>query len=306
MNSRTHPSRLAGQVRLRILGQESAVHRLASAIARGEAGLADPTRPRGTFLLLGPTGVGKTALCHALAEEVSNRRPSPLKVFDMADYQDASSFRRFLGPNPDLPEGILGAGLREPFESGSRWILFDEIEKAHPRLQTFFLGPLETGRITLGNGREISLLNDYLFFTSNLGGKEVAGIRNLNQTTLERHSLSAAERHFRPEIFNRFSERIVFQNLGFKEQREICTQMIHSHLNQLAGRMKIRFTFDDHCVSALLRRGFHRSLGARPLRETVIREIGNGLLDFWEQGHEAEELHFSARETTLIVSPSPG
>lgn len=268
---RTAPDRAAllrslpGELATHIRGQAHALPRVCSVFTRGELGFADPARPRGSFLFLGPTGVGKTrtftvASVHLFGEP-------PLR-FDMSEYQLKSSVEKLIG-GAEHDEGLLGRAVG-PRTHGT--LLFDEMEKAHPNVLDLFLQILEDGRITLASGRTLNLTGFYPGFTSNIGSAEVMRMVSAPFATIERTVLTRARQHLRPELFARITEKVVFGRLEYETQRSICEDLIAIERSRLE-RLGHQIELTPGALEFLVREGYHKHLGARPMRGAVERFI---------------------------------
>lgn len=258
---RTLPGELAARVR----GQAHALPRICSVFTRGELGFADPARPRGSFLLLGPTGVGKTRSFTVASEHLFGMRPLR---FDMSEYQLKTSVEKFIG-GPEHDEGLLGRAVGTRREGT---LLFDEMEKAHPNILDLFLQILEDGRITLASGRTLDLTGFYPGFTSNIGAAEVMRMVSAPFATIERTVLSRARQQLRPELFARITEKIVFGRLDYETQRTICDDLIAIERNRLRA-LGHDVEITPAALEFLVREGYHKHLGARPMRGAVERFI---------------------------------
>ena len=261
------------RIHQRLIDQDDAVRAVSDAIRRGRSGLADPHRPQGSFLFLGPTGVGKTELARSLAWFLFDDEAAILRL-DMSEYSEKHSVARLVGAPPGYvgyEEGgqLTEAVRRRPYQV----ILLDEIEKANPAVFNILLQLLDDGRLTDGQGRTVDFSNTVIIMTSNIASQEILQSGGeLPKETLEHHLAS----NFRPEFLNRIDETVVFKPLGEEHMRaivELELERLHSRLKEQG--VKIRFTEE---VKDLLRReGFDPRYGARPLKRTVERLISNPL-----------------------------
>ena len=251
-----------------IKGQDHALPRIVSALQRGELGLTKPGRPRSSFLLLGPTGVGKTESVVVATNHIFGSEK--LFRFDMSEFQNQESLGLLLGAR--LGEsGYLGA-VRAKAAEGS--LLFDEVEKAHPRVLDLLLQLLDAARITVATGEALDFSGFHIWLTTNIGAAEILGLQHSTDSTLERHVLSKAQQALRPEIFARIAEKLVFHRLPFEIQMEIAAKFLQQELELMAER-GIDLEAAPEVLPLLVRKGFHPKLGARPMRDTVQRQIAH-------------------------------
>ncbi len=259
-----------GVLRKDIRGQNQVLPRVVSVVQRGELSLTKPARPRGSFLLLGPTGVGKTETVVVLTNQIFGAEK--LFRFDMSEFQTQESLGLLLGAR--LGEaGYLGA-VRERAAEGS--LLFDEAEKAHPRVLDIMLQLLDAARITVATGRTLDFSGFYVWLTSNIGSAELMTLQHSNDATLERHVLSRAQQALRPEIFARITEKLVFGRLSYEHQLEIAEKFLSREVEFLAARGHT-LELDKTVLPFLVRKGFHPKLGARPMRDAVEKQVGDAL-----------------------------
>ena len=270
----------------RVIGQDKAVEAVSEALRRARSGLKDPKRPIGSFIFLGPTGVGKTELARALSGYLFDDEESMIRL-DMSEYQERHTVSRIVGAPPgyvgyDEGGGLTEAVRRRPY----RVILFDEIEKAHPDLFNLLLQILDDGRLTDGQGRTVDFRNTVIIMTSNLGTSSETkgrfgfvssraaddGQRDLRQDQIEK-SLREA---FRPEFLNRIDEIIIFEPLTEKELEQIVDLMLADVRKRLADR-NVDFQVSEAAKAELVKEGFDRVYGGRPLRRTIQRRIENPL-----------------------------
>jgi ATP-dependent Clp protease ATP-binding subunit ClpB len=264
--------KLDGVLRAEIRGQDHIIPRLVSVVQRGELSLTKPGRPRGSFLLLGPTGVGKTETVVVLTKQIFGAEK--LFRFDMSEFQTQESLGLLLGAK--LGEtGYLGA-MRERAAEGS--LLFDEAEKAHPRVLDILLQLLDAARITVATGQALDFSGFYIWLTSNIGSAELMSLQHSNDATLERHVLSRATQALRPEIFARITEKLVFNRLSYEHQLEIAEKFLSREVEFLALRGH-KLELEKSVLPFLVRRGFHPKLGARPMRDAVEKLIGDALAE---------------------------
>src|ERR1700733_10068894 len=259
-----------GVLRKEIRGQNQVLPRVVSVVRRGELSLTKPARPRGSFLLLGPTGVGKTETVVVLTNKIFG--PGKLFRYDMSEFQTQESLGLLLGAK--LGEsGYLGA-MRERATEGS--LLFDEAEKAHPRVVDIMLQLLDAARITVATGQTLDFSGFYVWLTSNIGSAELMSLQHSNEATLERHVLSRAQQSLRPEIFARINEKLVFSRLSYEHQLEIAEKFLSREIEFLETRGH-KLELDKTVLPFLVRKGFHPKLGARPMRDAVEKLVGDAV-----------------------------
>lgn len=255
------PQHLATNIR----GQSEALALVTSVLTRGELGFANPRRPRGSFLFIGPTGVGKTETANVFTEYLFGTAPIR---YDMSEYQLQKSVDKLIGESAqDL--GLMGRAL---LGRSSGTLLFDEIEKAHPLVLDIFLQVLEDGRITLATGDVLNLTGFYVVFTSNIGSREVMGMSSPPFSSVKRTVLMRATQQLRPEFFGRITEKVVFARLDYATQREICEQMIAAERARIFA-LGHNLTVTAPAVEFLIREGYHKTLGVRPMRGAVERYL---------------------------------
>src|ERR1017187_10179755 len=256
-NGKLHELEL--HLRQRIRGQDHVLSRIVSLLQRGELGLTKLGRPRGSFLFLGPTGVGKTEVTLTFTSFLMSK--DHVFRFDMSEYQTQESLGLLLGGR--LGErGTLGM-VYDRSKIGT--LLFDEIEKARPRVLDVFLQILDAARVTLASGETLELSGFYVVFTSNIGSAALMNLQYSTPATMERHVLTRAQQSMRPELYARITEKLVFGRLTYDHQLEIA----HLLLNQELAFLKAKgheLTPDATVLPFLVRRGFHPKLGARPLQ----------------------------------------
>ena len=253
-----------------IRGQDTALVRMASVLRRGELGLCSPQRPKGSFLLLGPTGVGKTESTVVFTRYLMG--DDCLFRFDMSEYQTQDSLSLLLGADSqergNLGRCVIGA------EKGT--LLFDEIEKAHPRIMDVFLQILDAGRVTFADGFTADLSSFYIVFTSNIASSELLDWQHSSFATMERHVLTSAQQWLRPELYARIPEKLVFERLSYEVQTDIARLMLTRHLAMLEERGHC-LVEEPEVLPFLIRHGFHPRLGARPLRDAIERLVGDAV-----------------------------
>lgn len=249
-----------------IRGQDHVISRVVPVLQRGELSLSTPSRPRGSFLFLGPTGVGKTELTIAFTRYLHGDQK--LFRFDMSEYQTQESLGLLLGGKLD-EVGLLGRAVAK---SSTGTLLFDEIEKAHPRVLDVFLQILDAARVTMANGETFDLSGFYVVFTSNLGGADILNLQHSSFATMERHVLSRAQQSLRPELFARITEKLVFDRLSYDVQRDIAKLHVSRELAFLRSK-GFNLSAADSVITFVMQRGFHPRLGARPLRDAIEKHL---------------------------------
>ncbi|MEI6715922.1 MAG: AAA family ATPase [Verrucomicrobiota bacterium] len=266
----TRLSSLENYIRSTILGQEHVLSRITSALLRGELGLRKINRPRASFLLLGPTGVGKTEITVAFTHYLYG--PERLFRFDMSEYQTMESLSHLLGTLNT--EGSL-AKVCDNHNKGT--LLFDEIEKAHPRILDIFLQILDAARVTTASGKTLYLSGFTIVFTSNIASAELLDLQHSTFATMERHVLTRAQQQMRPELYARINEKLVFQKLSYEVLLEIAQQLLTQELAFLATKGHI-LTPTGRTLNFLVKHGYHPRLGARPMRDAVERLLGEAIV----------------------------
>jgi ATP-dependent Clp protease ATP-binding subunit ClpC len=262
----------------RIIGQEEAVSAVAEAVRRARAGLADPSRPDGSFLFLGPTGVGKTELARALAEALFGDENLMVR-FDMSEFQERHTVSRLVG----APPGYVGyeeagqlseAVRRRPYAV----LLFDEIEKAHADVFNILLQILDDGRLTDSQGRTVDFKNTIVIMTSNLGADRIQQYARTGGDfdRLKEDLMDELRQRFRPEFINRIDEIIVFRALNSEQLADI-TKLLLDRLGRRLRAQRVEVEFDEEAVRLLAEEGFDPEFGARPLRRTIQRRVENEL-----------------------------
>jgi ATP-dependent Clp protease ATP-binding subunit ClpB len=265
---------LEDELHRRVVGQNEAVEAVSEAVLRARSGLKDPKRPMGSFIFLGPTGVGKTELARALAEFLFDDEHNLIRI-DMSEYQEKHTVARLIGAPPGYigyDEGgqLTEAVRRRPYSV----ILFDEIEKAHADVFNVLLQVLDDGRLTDGQGRVVNFKNTLVIMTSNLGSSRI--LEGGDPAYVERVVLEELRRHFRPEFLNRVDETIVFHALNEEHLRQIVEVQLGSLRARLAER-RMELELTDAARTHLVRAGYDPAYGARPLKRAIQREIETAL-----------------------------
>jgi ATP-dependent Clp protease ATP-binding subunit ClpA len=267
-------------LRSEIRGQTHVIPRVVSVLQRGELGLSKRGRPRGSFLFLGPTRVGKTELTQVFTATIFGAER--LVRFDMSEFQTQEALGLLLGAR--LGEsGFLGAAYGRTKEGT---LLFDEVEKAHPRIMDVFLQILDAARVTIATGETLDLSGFYVVMTSNIGSAELLSLQHSTDATLERHVLTRAQQVLRPEIFARIAEKLVFYRLSYEHQLEIAEKFLDKEivfLRECGHELKV----DASVLPFLVRKGFHPKLGARPMRDAVEKFVGDAVAKCLLAGQKA-------------------
>lgn len=291
-----HLRGLEAHLRGQILGQDHAIPCLAAALLRGELGLTSPTRPRGSFILLGPTGVGKTETTIEFTDYLLGQ--DKLFRFDMSEYQTQESVAVLIGGRVG-EVGVLGFA-RSKAATGT--LLFDEIEKAHPRVLDLFLQILDAARVTMASGETLDLSGFYIVFTSNIAASEILNLQHSSFSTMERHVLTKAQQSLRPELYARIAEKVVFNRLGYDVQIEIARLHLARELAFLRGK-GLDLIADRSVVSFLIQRGFHPRLGARPLRDAIEKHLRGAVVNATIATAGSGQMKFIVRANELVLRP---
>ncbi|MCE7914300.1 MAG: ATP-dependent chaperone ClpB [Nitrosomonas sp. PRO4] len=277
----------------RVVGQDEAVRLVSDAIRRSRAGLADPNRPYGSFLFLGPTGVGKTELCKALAGFLFDSEDHLIRV-DMSEFMEKHSVARLIGAPPGYVGYEEGGYLtelvrRKPYAV----ILLDEVEKAHPDVFNVLLQVLDDGRMTDGQGRTVDFKNTVIVMTSNLGSQMIQEMSGSQYETIKQAVMGEVKTHFRPEFINRIDEVVVFHALDAKHIQSIAKIQLN-YLKTRLAKLDMRLEISDAALAALSQAGFDPVFGARPLKRAIQAQIENPL------AKEILEGKFVAKDTIKI------
>ena len=283
----------------RVIGQNEAVEAVAKAIRRGRIGLKDPKRPIGSFLFLGPTGVGKTELCKALAENLFDNEDNMIRL-DMSEYMEPHSVSKIIGAPPGYVGFDDGGQLTEKVKRKPySLILFDEIEKAHPDVMNLLLQILEDGRLTDAQGREVDFKNAIIIMTSNIGARYITDRKNLGFGSGEKREyeeskneiIKELKKEFRPELINRIDEIIVFHKLKNSEIVDIAKIM----LKQIEKRLEEKNYFvkiDDSVAEIIANSEIDKNYGARPLRRKIQELVEDRLSEEILQGNIVRDKEF--------------
>jgi ATP-dependent Clp protease ATP-binding subunit ClpB len=290
-------------LRRRVVGQDEAIIAVSNAIRRARAGLQDPNRPLGSFLFLGPTGVGKTELTRALAEFLFDDDGAMVRI-DMSEYMEKHSVARLIGAPPgyvgyDEGGSLTEAVRRRPY----RVILFDEVEKAHPDVFNVLLQVLDDGRLTDGQGRTVDFRNTLIVLTSNLGSEALASLPEGAEASVARSAVMAAVRDaFRPEFLNRLDEILLFRRLSRDDMKGIVAIQLE-RLRKLLADRKITLEVDAAASTWLANAGYDPVYGARPLKRVIQRELQNPLAQQILEGHipDGSRVHVGAGDKGLVI-----
>ena len=289
----------------RVVGQPAALKAVADACRRARAGLQDPRRPIGSFMFLGPTGVGKTELVKALAEALFDDEQA-LQRIDMSEYMERHAVARLIGAPPGYvgyeEGGVLTEAVRRrPY----RVVLFDEIEKAHRDVFNVLLQVLDDGRLTDGQGRTVDFRNTLIVMTSNTGAELLAALDADQGVEAVRGAvMEAVKARFRPEFLNRLDEIVLFERLR-RERMEAIVDIQIDRLRALLAERKIALALDGEARRWLAREGFDPAYGARPLKRTVQRALQNPLAELLLKGEvkDGDRVAVSADRDGLVIAP---
>ena len=262
----------------RVIGQHEAIVAVSNAVRRSRAGLSDPNRPNGSFMFLGPTGVGKTELCKALAQFLFDTEDAIVRI-DMSEFMEKHSVSRLLGAPPGYVGYEKGGYLteavrRKPYSV----VLMDEVEKAHPDVFNILLQVLEDGRLTDGQGRTVDFRNTVIVMTSNLGSDVIQTMQGEDFEALKSTMMDVVGQHFRPEFVNRIDELVVFHSLT-QEQIEGIASIQVQRLNKRLAENGLSLTLSDEAMKQLAEVGFDPVYGARPLKRAIQRSVENPLAE---------------------------
>jgi ATP-dependent Clp protease ATP-binding subunit ClpB len=283
------------RLQLRVVGQNAALEAVADAVRRSRAGLSDPDRPIGSFIFLGPTGVGKTETARALAEFLFDDERAMVRI-DMSEYMEKHSVSRLVGAPPGYigyEEGgqLTEAVRRRPYSV----VLFDEIEKAHSDVFNVLLQLLDDGRLTDGQGRTVDFRNAVIIMTSNLGTHLIQGSNATEDPILKERIWEVLRGHFRPEFLNRIDEVVVFNPLGREQIKYIVDIQLDSLRKRLQER-NITLTLTERAKNILAEEGYDPSFGARPLKRSIQRLIQDALAKRILNGEFADGSHIEVDE----------
>ncbi|MZR29006.1 ATP-dependent chaperone ClpB [Sneathiella litorea] len=291
------------ELRKRVVGQEEALVAVSNAVRRSRAGLQDPNQPIGSFLFLGPTGVGKTELTKALAGFLFDDEHALLRV-DMSEYMEKHSVARLIGAPPgyvgyDQGGVITEAVRRRPYQV----ILFDEVEKAHPDVFNILLQVLDDGRLTDGQGRTVDFKNTLIVLTSNLGSEHMSSGDDLDDELVRHNVMETVRTSFRPEFLNRLDEQIIFHRLSRDNMNAIVDIQL-GHLQKLLADRRIELDLDPTAYEWIANRGYDPIYGARPLKRVIQRYLQNPLASQILEGNisDGAKVKVSAGEDGLLIN----
>jgi ATP-dependent Clp protease ATP-binding subunit ClpB len=298
--------RMEERLHLRVVGQDQAISVVSNAVRRSRAGLQDPNRPIGSFIFLGPTGVGKTELARALAEFLFDDDGAMVRI-DMSEYQERHTVSRLIGAPPGYvgyEEGgqLTEAVRRRPYSV----VLFDEIEKAHPEVFNTLLQLLDDGRLTDGHGRTVDFKNTVVIMTSNVGTEFMNGRETDTDEKRRAMVLAALRQQFRPEFLNRIDEIVIFHGLNKQHLKQIVDIQVR-HLKKLLSERRLEIELTDAAKELLAEEGYDPAYGARPLKRVIQRSVQDPLALRLLQGDfaEGDRVRVDARDGHLVFERQP-
>ena len=312
-NEASRLAKLENILHKRVIGQEEAVSAVAKAVRRGRVGLKDPKRPIGSFLFLGPTGVGKTEISKALAEAVFGNEDAMIRV-DMSEYMEKHSVSKMIGSPPGYVGHEDGGQLsekvrRNPFSV----ILFDEIEKAHPDVFNVLLQVLDDGRITDSQGRKVDFKNTIIIMTSNAGAQSIIEPKKLgfgakedekqNHARMKDGVMEEVRRIFKPEFLNRIDETVVFRELNQTDLKKISSILLNELKTRCAEQLSIELKVSDSAKNWIVEKAYDRKYGARPLKRKIQETIEDPLAEMIVSGKvkENDKVSVSVKKKELVI-----
>ena len=296
-------SKMEERLEKRVVGQDRAIEIISNAIRRSRTGLQDPRRPLGSFIFMGPTGVGKTELSRALAEFLFDDEEAMIRI-DMGEYTERHTVSRLIGAPPGYVGYEEGGQLTEPVRRRPySVILFDEIEKAHRDVYNTLLQILDDGRLTDGQGRTVNFKNTVIIMTSNIGSHYLQGMSSQNRQDTENKVMSALRAQFAPEFLNRIDEIIIFNPLGKEEIKKIVDIQL-SEVNQRLKEKDLKLEYSEKVKNYLAEKGFDPDYGARPLKRVIQREILDSLAKDLLEGKfkEGAKIRINLEDSRLTFS----
>ncbi|MEE9192254.1 MAG: AAA family ATPase, partial [Candidatus Aerophobetes bacterium] len=296
-------SKMEERLRKRVVGQDRAIEIISNAIRRSRTGLQDPRHPLGSFIFMGPTGVGKTELSRALAEFLFDDEEAMVRI-DMGEYTERHTVSRLIGAPPGYVGYEEGGQLTEPVRRRPySVILFDEIEKAHRDVYNTLLQILDDGRLTDGQGRTVNFKNTVIIMTSNIGTSYLQGMSSQNRQDTENKVMSALRAQFAPEFLNRIDEVIIFNPLGKEEIKKIVDIQL-SEVNQRLKEKDLKLEYSEKVKNYLAEKGFDPDYGARPLKRVIQREILDSLAKSLLEGKfkEGAKIRINLEDSRLTFS----
>jgi ATP-dependent Clp protease ATP-binding subunit ClpB len=286
---------LETHLKSKIRGQDHVIAKVCSVLERGELGLTPTGKPKGTFLFLGPTGVGKTELTLEFTRYLF--QSDLMFRFDMSELLHIDAIKQFIGDET----GSIGRLGKVLTKHSKGVLLFDEIEKANRLIWDLFLQILDAGRITLGNDETYDLSQFYIVCTTNIGSADILRPNSLPFTTIERAVMAKLYQSFRPELIGRFSEKIVFKRLSYEVQREIAELTLEKEIIRLS-KLGYKLDVSKSVLEFLVRKGVHKLLGARPMRSTVERYLGDVIRHALKNGKSGSgEVFYNEQSETLEI-----
>ncbi len=294
--------RMEERMRERVVGQDSALTAVANAVRRSRAGLQRPNRPIGSFIFLGPTGVGKTEVARTLAEFLFDDAHNMVRI-DMSEFMEKHSVARLIGAPPGYvgyEEGgyLTEAVRRRPYSV----VLFDEIEKAHSDVFNVLLQVLDEGRLTDGQGRTVDFTNTIIILTSNLGSREIAAAKDLDAPSFRNRVQAILREHFRPEFLNRLDDVIVFHRLGEEQIREVLDIQLRA-LRKILESRKLHLEVDKAAADLLAREGYDPDFGARPLARVIQNRLQNPIAEKILEGQyqDGASIRATAKDGEIVL-----